>query len=300
MVIKKLKDEKVEFYKSTFDALHYYILHLFETGMRTPKMNDGDNDNKTAEDDNNEYFDAKFTRIANLIAEKQETTKRFHRFKSNNKFNIGFEEEKKDESSTVMDELYSYLLAKNITKKTVRKIQKYIEDEEYDTDSLKMGQDSPLIGNIKLIPVSKTVAEVIKEFINVSTIKSSSFNIGIIFYYWPKYRGMKQFNQNRNKYNINDHGGYKFADLHVEQKFTSFKEEISHYKHFNRMQYKDLVVKINEYLRTETTKKMKAGQGNIKLEYAVEKDAILSFYHLLCVLLYTDYTELSSDFSSTF
>eukprot|EP01084_Bolivina_argentea_P320589 556268_1 len=67
--------------------------------------------------------------------------------------------------------------------------------------------------------------------------------------------------------------------------------------------YKDLVVKINEYLKTETVKKMKAEEidtNGIKLEYEIPKNSNLTFSHLLSVLLYTDYSALCTDFSSTF
>eukprot|EP01084_Bolivina_argentea_P105864 189593_1 len=67
--------------------------------------------------------------------------------------------------------------------------------------------------------------------------------------------------------------------------------------------YKDLVIKINEYLATEVAKKMVAKQANgrgIKLEYEVEEDTKLQFHHLLALLLYTDYSKLCTEFSSSF
>eukprot|EP01084_Bolivina_argentea_P255829 430437_1 len=117
-----------------------------------------------------------------------------------------------------------------------------------------MDVDSVSEGNIASTINNKQFIEAVKEFINATKLKSTSFNIGTIFYYWPKYKQMKEFNQNGDKYNINDHGGYQFADLYMEQKFSSFKEEISYYKHFSMVQYKDLVVKITEYLKAEITK----------------------------------------------
>eukprot|EP01084_Bolivina_argentea_P059827 109286_1 len=94
--------------------------------------------------------------------------------------------------------------------------------EQYDSDSLKMDVDSLSEGNVASNINSKQLIEAINEFINATKLRSTSFNIGTILYYWPKYKGMKEFDQNGNKYNINDHGGHKFADLYVEQKFSSF------------------------------------------------------------------------------
>eukprot|EP01084_Bolivina_argentea_P260441 439823_1 len=114
---------------------------------------------------------------------------------------------------------------------------------------------------------------------------------------------MKVFDYNGND-NKHDHNGYEVLELFVEQKYSSFKEEISHYKHFNMKDYIELVIpKINEYISTETVKETKADSGGgdwIKFKYDVLAGSSLSFHHLLCIILYCDYTELSRDFSSSF
>ena len=42
------------------------------------------------------------------------------------------------------------------------------------------------------------------------------------------------------------------------------------------------------------------GEGGIPFHYEVAVGSVLSFYHLLSLLLYTDYSDLSSTFSSSF
>eukprot|EP01084_Bolivina_argentea_P263327 445653_1 len=323
----KTVDELCNFYTKILDSLHFYLLHLYQCGLRTQKQNEDDIKNGDTDHGDDEYFhqefarvsrliqaeahhdddkcfDKEFSRISRLIQERQHITTTFNRFKNNTKFSLIHQNEEQDESKTFMDELYSYLSRiQQVRQDLLSKFAKYIVDAQYDTDSLQMDVNFSVEGNIVFNINSIQLIEAVTEFINATKLKSTSFNIGIIFYYWPKYKGMKEFGQNGNRYNINDHGGYKFVDLYVPQKFSIFKEEISDYKCFSMVQYKALMVKINEYLKTETVKSTKARQVEedaIQLQYEVDDDTILSYYHLLCVLLYTDYTELSNDFCCSF
>jgi len=88
--------------------------------------------------------------------------------------------------------------------------------------------------------------------------ESTSFAIGYIFYYWPHYKDMIEFDCN-NLWNNNDHSGYKINDLYVEAKYSSFKEEIAHYPHFNIQDYKEIVEpKVNEFFTTKKVRQIKA------------------------------------------
>merc|ERR1719461_783828 len=64
--------------------------------------------------------------------------------------------------------------------------------------------------------------------------------------------------------------------------------------------------KANKYLRTDSVKKIKAKEtepvygGGMLLHYDIAIGALLSFGHLLALIFYTDFTKLSSDFSTSF
>eukprot|EP01084_Bolivina_argentea_P194904 334489_1 len=94
---------------------------------------------------------------------------------------------------------------------------------------------------------------------------------------------MKVFDYNAND-NQNDHNGYEVLELFIEQKYSSFKEEISHYKHFNMKDYNQLIIpKLNEYITTEFVKRTKAengGYGWVNFKYDISDGTSLSFYHL--------------------
>eukprot|EP01084_Bolivina_argentea_P179503 310175_1 len=299
---EKEYDACITFYEATFDSLHFYFFHLYQCGLRTTKANANRSNNINNQDDyDNVYFDESFSQVIRSI-KNTERNARFDRYRNNNKFSIGAQTYKKDDSTTFVDEMLSYLLRCAIKKSIVCRLVQYIEEQQYDTDCLKMDMDSQSVsaGNIELIVKDKQATKTVQEFIKATSIKSSSFNVGFIFYYWPKYKEIKQFDQNTNKYNINDHGAIEVGDLYVNQKYLTFKEEILYYKYFNITQYKLLEIKVKAYLKTEFVKGSRPKQGVIALEYELEDDKPLTFNHILALLLYTDYTDLCSDFSSTF
>ncbi len=96
---KQIEDGITHFYKTIFDSLHFYLIHLYECGLRIPTSttNDDNMDNKN-DDDNNIYFDNAFSRVTRLINERQHIISSFNRFKSN-KFSIGGQQQKPEGKS---------------------------------------------------------------------------------------------------------------------------------------------------------------------------------------------------------
>ena len=145
------------------------------------------------------------------------------------------------------------------------------------------------------------------NYLHTKTVRSTSFSIGYQFYYWPKYKDMDDIGYNRID-NINDHSGYKVSELYIPQKYETFKEEISNYEYFDMNCYYDLSKKINSYMENEWVKSFKprnnshllANWPEIRLFYDIDQESRISFNHLLSLVLYTDYSDLSTHFSSTF
>ena len=103
--------------------------------------------------------------------------------------------------------------------------------------------------------------------------------------------------------NDNNHSGHDICDLYVSPKYSSFKEEIGNYEHFDfKKQYKDeIVTKATKYENTQIVKATKAGgYGTDGLHYGVRDGVSLCFQNLVSLILYCDYTDLCSHFSSTF
>ena len=145
-------------------------------------------------------------------------------------------------------------------------------------------------------------------------MKSSTFSIGFRFYYWDYYQNRDALSANEqitgplaNHDNTHDHSGYRVRDMFVQQKHNNFKEEIASYPHFNIGQYDEAVTKTNKFMSTKQIKKYKcraAGQSGLfasgSLYYGIEVGAALLFYHILALILYTDYSALCTAFSATF
>ena len=172
-------DPILTFFKETFDSLHFYLLHLFECGMRTKKeiKENKENDDQYADDD--EFVDKMFLRIHQNINQRKHLTKIFNRFKNNKKFNININKQQDNKNNiTFMDRLYQYLYSNIYHKEKVNKFKKYIINQEYDSDALLNDidfddddDDNKHIGNIyKYLNDEKQIKNAIKHFIK--TIKS--------------------------------------------------------------------------------------------------------------------------------
>ena len=136
-------------------------------------------------------------------------------------------------------------------------------------------------------------------------MSSNSFSIGLRFYYWDFYKDIDELPKTNTTYVIiKDHSGYKVRELYVTKRYQSFGEEIMNYsqKGLDIKQFKDLcMTKAGYYVQTEMAKSKKPGHGKwYPKHYDIPEDPGLTMDHLISVILYTDSTGLSSDFSSTF
>ena len=90
--------------------------------------------------------------------------------------------------------------------------------------------------------------------------------------------------------------------LFVTPKYENLKQEIVNYQHINIDQYeKEILPKAEAFYETKLVRSMTCNnyEGRFN-KYGITKDEIISKDRLISMILYTDYTELSSDFSSTF
>ena len=100
---------------------------------------------------------------------------------------------------------------------------------------------------------------------------------------------------------INDHSGYDICQLYVKQKYGSFKEEISNYIYLPFTQYKnEIITKVNSYLNSDIVKNTKALDWYTRFHYDISEGTVLGFHNLASLILYTDYSDLSRDFSQSF
>ena len=141
----------------------------------------------------------------------------------------------------------------------------------------------------------------IKQYI----VSNDSFNIGLRFYYWQKYKELEEIpEEDLLDDNYDAHSGFKVCSLFIVGKYGSFKEEVINYKD-EFAKDSNLVHVVIEKAKTyakdsKVIKAIKAKYLGIPPYYGILKDSPLLVEHLLSVLLYCDYTKHSASFSRSF
>eukprot|EP01084_Bolivina_argentea_P242283 406498_1 len=300
----KIKDPIFAFYRKTMDSLHFYLFHLYDCGLRIATS-----DIKT-EENANESYDQKFSRICGIISQRKKIFSSFDRITKNTKFTMEVTPSKED-NITLLDVLYDVLCVECPNEwKVMSQLIEYIAAEEYDSDALTTDVESTSSGNIFVRIRHCDVFNTISHFIHATQIRSTSFQIGYTFYYWKHYASMETFDGSHT-YNDNDHGGHLISALCIQRKYKTFKMEISEYTFIDMRMYHDIILpKAKLYLDTIKVKNpfafcssrsMGSGAELIQLHFdGTENTGSLSYYHLLALILYCDFTDLSRDFSSTF
>ena len=109
---------------------------------------------------------------------------------------------------------------------------------------------------------------------------SGSFSVGIDWEY-----------RSKDKY-----GRKVSTEYLVKPRYKDLKTEMINYKYLPHREVKNIMIKAKEYLNTSIAKSMTTRGGtNTKLG-----GEPLKLKHLICVIMYTDYTELSRDFTISF
>merc|ERR1712228_792665 len=179
----------------------------------------------------------------------------------------------------------------------------------YESDTIKIDfshVDYQIIANNVN---NKECTQSILRFIKATKVMATTFSLGLRFYYWPYYKDKEVLPAKQqmidDEDNKHDHFGYKVCDLFVNKKYESFKEEIANYSNFGIAQYKEATIKTEQFMKTKEIKKIKAKYTDsfnkeMLLHYEIAVGAALLFEHIFSLILYTDYTKLSTDFSSSF
>eukprot|EP01084_Bolivina_argentea_P297762 513035_1 len=305
-------DPTLHFYKQTMDSLHFYCFHLFHSGLRV-LSNDEIEQKESESNENESYFDAAFSRIKTEISQRYNATKTFDRFQSNSnsKFSIKFEGDDNandtqdnddyiEEEQTSLDKLYSFLKSNNISDTDIAKLNEFITQLEYDTESIFIDVED--IGNLQININNEELVNKIISF-NKALNSSKSFSVGLRFYYWPYYKDVIEL-EVKSYAGLNDHSGYDVCDLYIGKNSaaSSFKEEFfTNYKYLNIENYNNVMIKVNLYKNTHKVKSTKSFKHRCSPQhYDVPTGKILGEENLMSLILYTDFTKESARFSATF
>eukprot|EP01084_Bolivina_argentea_P148178 259113_1 len=211
---------------------------------------------------------------------------------------------------TYIDVIYKHLSKIHIEEKCIDKLKYIIYIEEYDTESIAQdleneNNEDQYEGNVSHYVINSKCIDSISALIQSAQRSVSSVNVGLRFYYWIHYKKLKKIpDREQLQYNLNDHSGYQIRELYIDKKYSTFKEEIANYEYIEWKEFNHLVlIKARFYLHSNTVKQMtaaKASSSNCKLHYRVPTRASIGEENLIAVILYTDFSALSTDFSSTF
>ena len=118
-----------------------------------------------------------------------------------------------------------------------------------------------------------------------------AFSVGCPFNYWSKYIS-EDHKQIDNEY-------------YVEPKYSNFKEEIMNYQYLNLKQHSEALTKAKVYMDTVMVKSINkrnhANRGITQApHYNISRGENISMGHITSVILYTDCTDLSCHFTSSF
>eukprot|EP01084_Bolivina_argentea_P305059 526947_1 len=179
------------------DSLHFYLFHCYDVGIRTKKQDDKQQQEEEEKKKDDQYFDAAFSRVNKMISERAHITKQFDRFstRKNGKFNIKMktdgEMHNDNDDNTYLDAIYQHVQTKNVTKCEVEQLNQFIQDEQYETDTIEYDIDIK-DGNIAKGVDNPDCIKKIQNFMHTAKASSTSFSVGLRFYYWDYYKERKQ------------------------------------------------------------------------------------------------------------
>ena len=175
-------DGKLLFYVELFDNIHQWLHHLFDTGMRIKKKDLNMNDIANEQD---EYIDNIFSQMMQVIDTNKDKCNVGNidvRFGSdgNQKFKLNVDKDETKEG-TFIDLLFNHLQQSNIPHLTIRRLNTFLINEEYDSDSImddindfQHGSNIPkaVMWNLKCI---NSIIDCVQEQQSMSNVYGQSF-----------------------------------------------------------------------------------------------------------------------------
>eukprot|EP01084_Bolivina_argentea_P263105 445202_1 len=322
------QDDRLGFYYNLYDQLHYFIFHLYDIGLRiNQKELSNIIDQKTVVDPQNNSdvscIDGIFKQKLQLIrSRRKQHGMHLERFNDeNNKFNINIKDFNDNltvsqtqesvfetkETTTFTEELYKHLEHNTVvSKEKLKVLMQFVEDNEYDTDAIQFDLSgfqtkeyltgAAQISNIFKHGVHVTSILSMKRFIRNVKLSEASFSTGFVFFYWDYFidKTEKQIGDWLN--------GHSAADLYVSPIYDSLKQEILASGFIGITEWmKKVVNKAANYCKASKCRKLKCTTGYYsENNHNIKYKTPISISHVQAIILYCDWSQLCTDFSSTF
>lgn len=283
-------DQNVNIYTEIIDSFHFYLYHLYDAKFRISPNPDTMNADETS---TNDHFDGDFYRMRKMVRGSKNDRNRSRYF---NKFYIG-RDLQTDSMEAVNQEIAEdtflhYIASKlsmpDIGSASISKFHRLIVDEEYDTESLD--KDLEIfkmygVGNISQHIQNDIFMQQLVELFKISKGDSWSFSIGIAWNYWNGKDPFRSWLDTK-----------VTKEYVVHPKYENFKEEILNYPQLKRQQYEyEILAKAQQFIKTNIVKSLV-----LRERISHIKEDKMSVDNLISLILYCDYSELSSDFTRSF
>ena len=163
--------------------------------------------------------------------------------------------------------------------------------EDYDSESVEI--DLKLkIGNLQVLRAD------LRCFLRDYQIDTRAFSTGVAFQYHKWYASKENadaFQNRQRRDNKHDFGGHALSALFVPARFESIKSEIRNSK------FDEFVIdKAKKYIDTSDCKAMQCREYSDPLHFCINDGDSLRVEHLHALFLYTDFSALCTQFSSSF
>ena len=301
-------------YIDIIDGIHHFIFHVFQCGLRDIGDTKSDQDSdKHYKGKGDEYYDETFAKMSARIRAKRTNTQRFDRMNGANRFNINlgnddlFDKNDGDnDNETYLDSISANLENEGIEERVIQNLANYIMNEQFESETIDLDlqivpngnieshfKDEKSIKRIKKM-FEKTASMLLKSQLSISSschalssnpiyfsasVQMRTFFVGFDWKYWKSDR--------------------KYDDEYVSPRFIDFKAEIMEYKqiHNIRKVYQTVIhKKAREYRQTNLVKSLTSKSD----EYGLSEGDAIPIDYLICIILYTDYGDLSTHFSASF
>eukprot|EP01084_Bolivina_argentea_P076308 138292_1 len=329
-------------YVEMLDTIHCYFVHSYHTGFRFKNMNlsqksnnnelktDQDNDESDNESDNdsdNDHLlcdDKQMEHLSKQIKSKRkalETIRGIGRIEKT-KFIIDVSADKKQKTNpnrVFLDQLNQYLMQNNFTNNQLALWHYFINENEYDSDSLNQDihefsdeNESNIREYFNKSSTTNTkYYHMIKQFLShhyVAIVLSDdkpNINININYSFGQKFYYKDYYATAQHGDYKGDNPGYKCKDWYVPKKYENLKDEIINNElcTLNMAQFNIIHSKADTILSKNNSTIIKKyvfeNVEDLSIAYGIlEKE--IKIHHILCILLYTDFTDLSYNFSKSF
>eukprot|EP01084_Bolivina_argentea_P139261 244998_1 len=222
------------------------------------------------------------------------------------------------DSTTFMDHLLAQM-EDVLNTEQASAVKQFFDEEEYDTDAVEqdiinqmnVNIHEEVASNIKHIEfelglLQPHVYAISKEYVAEKLSWNGAFSTGFTYYYWGYYKTPIETQKTslpKLIYNVMDYGGYHRHDLYISQKYTNLKQELQQNMIYalTPQQFELSLLKANYCINTRKARRMRAKRAtNIELHYEIKPGTRLKASNLLSVILYSDWSELCTEFSRTF